>query len=102
MYLPFENMAVSIVHPRYTQLLACVYFPQDHVAAIFFGEFKSFVGFLSSIHCMYYVCCDFNITVYTPVGDSYKFMAFLDSCDLRQLVNLSICMVTHFTTVYLQ
>ena len=47
----------------------------------------SFVGFLSSINSSYYICGDFNIHVVVPVGDSYKFMTFLDSCNLKQLVN---------------
>ena len=47
----------------------------------------SFVGFLSSINSSYYICGDFNIHVDVPVGDSYKFMTCLDSCDLTQLVN---------------
>ena len=47
----------------------------------------SFVGFLSSINSSYYICGDFNIHVDVPVGDGYKFMTFLDSCDLKQLVN---------------
>ena len=47
----------------------------------------SFVGFLSSINSSYYICGDFNIHVNVPLGDGYKFMTFLDSCDLKQLVN---------------
>ena len=47
----------------------------------------SFVGFLSSIDSSYYICGDFNIHVDVPVGDGYKFMTFLDSCDLKELVN---------------
>ena len=29
---------------------------------------------------------DFNIHVDVPVGDGYKFITFLDLCDLKQLV----------------
>ena len=47
----------------------------------------SFVGFLSSIKSSYYICGDFNIHVDVPDGDGYKFMTFLDSCDLKQLVS---------------
>ena len=47
----------------------------------------SFVGFLSSINSLYYIYGDFNIHVDVPVGDGHKFMTFLDSCDLKQLVN---------------
>ena len=47
----------------------------------------AFVGSLSSINSTYYIYGDFNIHVDVPVGDGYKFMTFLDSCDLKQLVN---------------
>ena len=47
----------------------------------------SFVGFLSSINSSYYICGDFNIHDEFPDGDAYKFMTFLDLCDLKQLVN---------------
>ena len=46
-----------------------------------------FVGYLSSINSSYYICGDFNIHVDNPVGDGYKFITFLDSCDPKQLVN---------------
>ena len=47
----------------------------------------SFVGYLSSINSSYYICGDFNIHVDVPVGDGHKFTTFLDSCDLKQLVD---------------
>ena len=47
----------------------------------------SFVGFLSSINSSYHIFGDFNIHVDVPGGDGYKFMTFLDSCDLKQFVN---------------
>ena len=47
----------------------------------------SYVGFLSSINSSYYIYGDFNIHVDVSVGDDYKFMTFLDSCDLKQLVD---------------
>ena len=47
----------------------------------------SFVGFLSSINSSYNIVGDFNIHVDVPGGDGYKFMTFLDSYDLKQLVN---------------
>ena len=37
---------------------------------------------------LYYICGDFNIHVDLPVDDSYKFMNFLDLCDLKRLINL--------------
>ena len=42
---------------------------------------------LSSINSSYYICGDFNIHVDIPVGDGRKFTTFLDSCDLKQLVD---------------
>ena len=50
-------------------------------------EFMSFVGFLSSINSSYYICGDFDVYVNVPDGNGYKFMIFLDLCDLKQLVN---------------
>ena len=47
----------------------------------------SFVGHLSSINSLYYICGDFNIHVDVPVGDGHKFITFLDSCDLKQVVD---------------
>ena len=44
----------------------------------------SFVGFLLSINSLYYTCGDFHIHVDVPVGDGYKFMTCLDSCDFIQ------------------
>ena len=68
-------------------LLACIYRPPGSCTCNILEEFMSFVGFLSSIKSSYYICGDFNIHVDVPVGDSQKFMTFLDSCDLNQLVN---------------
>ena len=68
-------------------LLACVYRPPGSCACNFQEEFMSFVGFLSSINSLYYIYGDFNIHVDLLVGDGYKFMTFLDLCDLKQLVN---------------
>ena len=47
----------------------------------------SFVVLFSSINSPYHIFGDFNIHVHVPDGDVYKFMTFLDSCDLKQLVN---------------
>ena len=41
----------------------------------------SFVGVLSSVNSLYYICGNFNI----HAGDSYKFVSYLDSCDLKHL-----------------
>ena len=47
----------------------------------------SFVGYLSSINSSYYICGDFSIHVDIPAGDGHKFITFLDSCDLKQVVD---------------
>ena len=60
----------------------------------------SFVRFLSSIISVYYICADFNIHVDVPAGNSYKFMTFVDSCDLEQSVNIPIVMMTYLTSFY--
>ena len=74
----------------FSLLLACVYRPPGSCACSFQEEFMSFLGFLSSINSSCYICGDPNIHLHLPVGDAYKFMAFLDSCDLKKLVNLPI------------
>ena len=86
-YQSFENMVVSIgLHGR-SLLLACICRPPGSCTCNFLEEFMSVVGYLSSNNSSYYICGDFNIHVGVPVGDGYKFMTFLDSCDLKQLVN---------------
>ena len=47
----------------------------------------SFVCFLSSVDCNYFICGDFNIHVDVPCTDSHKLKALLESCNLRQSVN---------------
>ena len=47
----------------------------------------SFVCFLSSVDCTYFICGDFNIHVDVPCTDSHKLKALLESCNLRQSVN---------------
>ena len=83
-YSSFEKIVVAIVLPRCTLLFACVYHPPGSCTCNFVEELISFVGFLSSINCVYYICGDFNIHVDVPVGDGDKFYTFLISCDLKQ------------------
>ena len=90
-------MLLSIVH-GHSLLLACIYCPPGSCTYNFQQEFRSFVGFLS-INSSYYICGVFNIHVDVLVGDGYKFMTFLVSCDLKKLV-LLICMVTYWTSFY--
>ena len=47
----------------------------------------SFVCFLSSGDCNYFICGDFNIHVDVPCTDSYKLESLLESCNLTQSVN---------------
>ena len=99
-YQSFENMVVSVGFHGHSLLLACVYHPPESCTCNFQEEFTSFVGFLSSINSLYYICGHYNIHVDVRVADGYKFMTFLDSCDLKQLINLPICMVTYWTSFY--
>ena len=55
----------------------------------------SFVSFLSSINSSYHIFGDFNIHVDVPGGDGYKFITFLDSCDLKQFVNQPTHLLGH-------
>ena len=84
-YQSFENTVVSIGLQGHLLMLACIYRPPGSCTINFLEEFMSFVGFLSSIKSSYDICGDFNIHVDIPDGDGYKFMTFLDSCDLKQL-----------------
>ena len=103
LYQSFENMVVSIgLHGR-SLLLTCIYRPPGSCTCSFLEESMSFVGFLSSINSSYYICGDFNIHVDVPVGDGYKFMNCLDSCDLKQIVYKSTHLHGHiyWTSFYL-
>ena len=99
-YQSFENMVVSIGLQSHLLFLACICRPPGSCSINFLEEFMSFVGFLSTIKSSYYICGDFNIHVDVSDGDGYKVMTVLDSCDLKQLVNLLICMVTHWISFY--
>ena len=70
-YQSFENMVVSIGFHGRSLLLACIYRPPGSCICNFQQEFRSFVGFLSSINSSYYICGDFNIHVDIPVCDGY-------------------------------
>ena len=76
-------------------LLACVYHSPGPCTYNFQEEFMSFVCFLSSINSSYHIVGDFNIHVHVPGGDGYKFTTFLDSCDLKQLVNQPTHLLGH-------
>ena len=69
--------------------------PPGSCTCKFQEEFMSFVGFLSSINSSYHIFGDFNIHVDVPGGDGYKFMTFLDSCDLKQFVNQPTHLLGH-------
>ena len=98
LYQSFENMVVSIGLHGHSLLLACIYRPPGSCTCNFLEEF---VGYLSSINSSYYICGDFNIHVDVPVGDGNKFTTFLDSCDLKQLVDKPTHLHGHILDVIL-
>ena len=100
LYQSFENMVVSIGLHGHSLLLACIYRPPGSCTCNFLEEFMSFFCYLSCINSSYYICGDFNIHVDVPVGDGNKFTTFLDSCDLKQSINLLIYMATYWTSFY--
>ena len=86
-YSSFENIVISISVSGRTLLLASIYRPPGSCSSIFLDEFMSFVCFLSSVDCNYFICGDFNIHVDVPCTDSYKLESLLESCNLTQSVN---------------
>ena len=67
----------------------------------FLDEFMSFVCFLSSVDCKYFICGDFNIHVDVPCTDSDKLKALLESCNLRQSVNKTTHLHCHILNLIL-
>ena len=67
----------------------------------FLDEFMSFVCFLSSVDCNYFICGDFNIHVDAPCTDSHKLKALLESCNLRQSVNNTTHLYGHILDLIL-
>ena len=61
----------------------------------------SFVCFLSSVDCNYFICGDFNIHVHVPCTDSYKLESPLESCNLTQSVNNTIHLHGHILDLIL-
>ena len=86
-YSSFENMVISVSVSCQTLLLPSIYCPPGLYSFMFLDEFMSFVSFLSSVDCKYFICGDFNIHVDVPCTDSHKLKALLDSRNLRQSVN---------------
>ena len=95
LYQSFENIVVSLGLHGHSLLLACVYRPPGSCTCKFQEEFMSFVSYLSSINTSYHIFGDFNIHVDVPGCDGYKFMTFLDSCDLKQFVNQPTHLLGH-------
>ena len=85
-YSSFENIVISISVSGRTLLLPSIYHPPGPCSSIFLDEFMSFVCFLSSVDCNYFICGDFNIHVDVPCTDSYKLESLLESCNLTQSV----------------
>ena len=67
----------------------------------FLDEFMSFVCFLSSVDCNYFVCGDFNIHVGVPCTYSNKLESLLESCNLTQSVKNSIHLHGHILDLIL-
>ena len=86
-YSSFENIVISISVSGRTLLLASISRPPGPCASMFLDEFMSFVCFLSSVDCNYFICGDFNLHVDVPCTDSYKLESLLESCNLTQSVN---------------
>ena len=86
MYSSFEHIVVSIKLPCQSLLLASVYRPPGSCTLTFLDEFMSFVSFVSSIDCAFYICGDFNIHIDVLGGEGEKFLNQVESCNLKQLV----------------
>ena len=61
--------------------------PSGAVFFHFLEEFMSFVCFLSSVDCIYFICSDFNMHIDVPCTNSHKLESLLESCNLTQSVN---------------
>ena len=61
----------------------------------------SFVCFLSSVDCNYFICGDFNIHVDVPCTDSYKLESLLESCNETQSVNNTTHLYGHILDLIL-
>ena len=83
-YSSFENIIISISVSCRTLFLASIYRPPGPCSSIFLEEFMSFVCFLSSVYCNYFICGDFNIHLDVPCTDSYQLECLLESCNLTQ------------------
>ena len=77
-YSSFENIVISVSVLCQTLLLASICSPPRPCSAIFQDDFMSFVCFLSSFDCNYFICADFNIHVDVPCTDSYKLESLLE------------------------
>ena len=86
-YRTFENIVMSVSVSSRTLLQASIYCPPGLCSSIFLDKFMSFVCFLSSVDCNYFICGDFNIHINVPCTDSYKLQSLLESCNLTQSVN---------------
>ena len=63
-YSSFENMVISVSVSCRTLLLASIYRPPGPCSSIFLDELMSFVCFLSSVDCNYFICGDFKFSIY--------------------------------------
>ena len=84
-----------------TLLLASIFRPPGPCSSIFLDEFMSFVCFLSSVNCNYFICCDFNIHIDEPCTNSYKLESLLESCNPTQSVNYTTHLQGHILDLIL-
>ena len=61
----------------------------------------SFLCFLSSSDCYYFICDDFNIHADVPCTDSNKLESLLESCNLTQSVNNTTHLHSHILDLIL-
>ena len=81
-----QIIVISVSVSCETLLIASIYHPSGPCTSIFLDEYMSFVCFLSSVDCNYFISGDFNIHNVT-CADSYKLESLLESCNLTQSVN---------------
>ena len=93
-YSSFENMVISV---SVSCLAPSLYLPPSWAMFFhFLDEFMSFVCFLSSVDCHYFVCGDFNIHVDVPCTDSHKLKALLESCQLTIPLSCTVISLISF------
>ena len=96
-----SKIVISISVSCRILLLASIYRPPGPCSSNFLEEFMSFVSFLSSVDCNYFICGDFNIQSDVPCIDSYKLKSLLESCNLTQSDNNTTHLHSHILDLIL-